>query len=99
MLVKQLIEDQHQQAELTMRAAANKDHLAQLVAKEHARFDQELLVAQHVKDSECDRLVKTLAEAERQESSLVSRLLEMNEKARKTEELLEQLEREQMEVE
>jgi len=35
-----------------------------------------------------------LIQAERQESSLVSRLLEMNEKARKTEELLEQMERE-----
>jgi hypothetical protein len=39
-------------------------------------------------------LIDVLLSAERQASDLVTRLLEMNEKARKTEELLEQLERE-----
>jgi len=33
LLEKQLIEDQHEQAKLAMRAAADKNHLIQFVAK------------------------------------------------------------------
>ena len=62
MLEKQLEEDQRLQAQLAVKAAADKKHLIDFMAKDQDRMDGELAAIQNQKDQERQLLVNALTE-------------------------------------
>lgn len=96
---RQLEEDQKLQSLLSTNALMAKTHLVEFVASEHQRLNTELVVAHQRKEIEKEKLRNILIEAEQNAGELIAQLLEINERARKTEELLEKMEKERVEVE
>ncbi|XP_038045752.1 E3 ubiquitin-protein ligase LRSAM1-like [Patiria miniata] len=97
-LERELEEMEREQAQLVTQT--DKRHLGLLKAleKEQADLDSGIKTLQERSDIEKQNLLSVLHDVERQSTDLVHQLLEMNEKARKKEALLDQLEKERMEL-
>jgi len=98
-LERRLEEEQRRQTEITINANSNKQRLLAYIAKDRERMEGEIEAVQHQRDESRKKLLDTLREAEENASRLVTQMLEMNEKAQKTEELLDALEKERIETE
>ncbi|XP_071948893.1 uncharacterized protein [Antedon mediterranea] len=85
---KLMIKNNHQRQRLVMDLARDQHQLDSGIAK-----------LQTVSDVSRKKMVATLSDVEHQSDHLLKQLLEINEKARKQEALIEQLEKERMELE
>ncbi|KAL3871234.1 hypothetical protein ACJMK2_039242, partial [Sinanodonta woodiana] len=92
-------EDQQDQALLAMIASNNRQKLIDAIAQEEDRLDRELVELTHRKDIEKIHLLQNLHEVEQSAADLIQRILVMNEKARKTDDLLDNIEKERIEKE
>ncbi|KAK3088307.1 hypothetical protein FSP39_017332 [Pinctada imbricata] len=96
---RQLAQSIAEQTELAAVAAQQKQNFIMAVTEDQNKLDKELEELSHKKEGERQKLVAYLQEVEEGTSSLIKKMLEMNEKARKAEELLEAVEKERMEAE
>ncbi|CAH1786507.1 unnamed protein product [Owenia fusiformis] len=98
-LEQQLKEEQQLQAQIATGFANNKLHLVKALAKEQELYDSELMSVRQQKDIENKLFIQNMKEVERDVTNLTNELLEMSEKARKTESFLERIEQERIESE
>ena len=98
-LEKRLEEEQRSQAELVANANQHKQMLLMKLAQEQDERHNEIMNAHQLKEYERRKLIDTLKSEEQNASRLVEQILMMNEKARKTEALLEAMEQERIERE
>lgn len=98
-LEKQLDEEYRLQASLAAQAAANKKELLNFISQEHNKLDSELCEIQYQKSLEKEKLLKSIQLVEENMSKLVTHFVVANERARRTEEILDQMERERLEKE
>ncbi|ELT97818.1 hypothetical protein CAPTEDRAFT_217214 [Capitella teleta] len=99
LLEQQLADDQRLQGELAKLSATKKKDVLNTLTKDQERIQDELNSLQLVKQEEHRRRLRSLNEAEENAMHLVSKLIEVNEKANRTEELLDQLEQERIHTE
>ncbi|XP_064616140.1 E3 ubiquitin-protein ligase LRSAM1-like isoform X3 [Liolophura sinensis] len=90
---------QFQQAQLAAVSAADKHKLIEYLAADELKVFQELNQLSQRREQERKDLVASIQEVELRAADLMNQLLQMNEKARKTEELLEKMEKERIEQE
>ncbi|XP_035683915.1 E3 ubiquitin-protein ligase LRSAM1-like [Branchiostoma floridae] len=98
-LEAQLQAGHQEQMVMFSQASQARQNIITVMAKEQDKMDGELTDLQNRKDQEKQRLVHTLQSAEQSAAELVRYLMETNEKARKTEALLEAMEKERIEME
>ncbi|XP_052789874.1 E3 ubiquitin-protein ligase LRSAM1-like isoform X2 [Mya arenaria] len=85
-------EHQEAQAQLALMAQMNHEQMVSMIAEEENRMDQELDKLSREKEDSRKRLVKDLQAVEKGADNLIQSLLDINAKAKKTEELLDQIE-------
>ncbi|XP_022107745.1 E3 ubiquitin-protein ligase LRSAM1-like [Acanthaster planci] len=95
---KELEEMERDQARLMIQTDQRHMGLLKALEKEQADLDSGIKTLQERSDIEKQNLLAMLHDVEKQSTDLVEQLLEMNEKARKKEALLDQLEKERMEL-
>ncbi|OWF52585.1 E3 ubiquitin-protein ligase LRSAM1-like [Mizuhopecten yessoensis] len=98
-LERNLAENQREQAYLASLAQNRKQSFIDMVAEDQNKIERELEELSMKKDEERSRLLTDLKMIEEGTNNLIQKMLEMNEKARKNEELLDQLENERIEKE
>lgn len=87
---------QEEQAQLALKAAQNRDKLLSDIAQEETKMDHALDQLAQMKERDRQRLVHDLRQVEKNADNLVATLLDINAKAKKTEELLDAIEKERM---
>ncbi|KAL5012900.1 hypothetical protein ScPMuIL_011451 [Solemya velum] len=95
-LERQLQAHQQEQAELACLAAEQKQNLISVVAEDQDRLEKELDELTRKKENERLKLLSCLQEVERDAEELINHMLVMNEKAKKSEALVEAMEKERM---
>ncbi|XP_066295632.1 E3 ubiquitin-protein ligase LRSAM1-like isoform X2 [Branchiostoma lanceolatum] len=98
-LEAQLQAGHQEQMVMFSQASQARQNIITVMAQEQDKMDGELTDLQNRKEQEKQRLVQSLQIAEQSAAKLVRYLMETNEKARKTEALLEAMERERIEME
>ncbi|XP_077968925.1 E3 ubiquitin-protein ligase LRSAM1-like isoform X2 [Styela clava] len=93
---KQLAENQMEQAKLAAWTLTNRAKDLEEISKKQEEFDKSVLKQQEQQELERKRMIRMMVEAEKSASSLVEDLLKINEKARKQEALLEEMEKQRM---
>ncbi|XP_061189417.1 E3 ubiquitin-protein ligase LRSAM1-like [Saccostrea echinata] len=88
-----------EQAQLASQAMGEKQRFIEEMAKDQNKMDKELETIFHGRGEERKKLVKYIQQVADSTDDLIKNMLEMQEKARKTEELLEIMERERIEDE
>uniref|UniRef100_K1QGE1 E3 ubiquitin-protein ligase LRSAM1 n=1 Tax=Magallana gigas TaxID=29159 RepID=K1QGE1_MAGGI len=88
-----------EQAQLASQAIEEKQRFIEAMAQDQNKMDKELETIFHGKGQERKKLVEYMHQVEIGTDVLIKNMLEMQEKARKTEELLELMERERIEEE
>lgn len=88
-----------EQAQLASQAIEEKQRFIEAMAQDQNKMDKELETIFHGKGQERKKLVEYMQQVEIGTDVLIKNMLEMQEKARKTEELLELMERERIEEE
>lgn len=88
-----------EQAQLASQAVEEKQRFIEAMAQDQNKMDKELETIFHGKGQERKKLVEYMHQVEIGTDVLIKNMLEMQEKARKTEELLELMERERIEEE
>ncbi|XP_014664831.1 PREDICTED: E3 ubiquitin-protein ligase LRSAM1-like isoform X2 [Priapulus caudatus] len=88
-----------EQAQLITRSNHTKEKIINILSEEANKLQDDITLAHKKKDMERKTLVSSLYEVEKNATTLIKKLLEMNEQARKHEAILESLEEERMEVE
>ncbi|XP_077866101.1 E3 ubiquitin-protein ligase LRSAM1-like [Saccoglossus kowalevskii] len=97
-LERQLEEHQKEQAEIIVKASEQREDIINIIAEDQDKMDKGIRSQVEKSHQEQMQLVSLLYQVEKNSQLLMNQLLQMNEKARKTEELLEALERERMEL-
>lgn len=95
-LERALDQYQEEQAQLALMAAQNRDKMLSTIALEESKMDQALDKLAQLKEKDRQRLVSDLKQVEKGADELIKTLLDINAKAKKTEELLEAIEKERM---
>ncbi|KAL8569582.1 hypothetical protein ACOMHN_044720 [Nucella lapillus] len=95
-LEHQMVEEKRLQKQLAAFAATNKKHLLDTITQDQARMDQQLSELSSQKEEERKRFLETLNSVEKRAGDLLTDLLDVSEKAKKTEALLDELEKERM---
>ncbi|XP_076454610.1 E3 ubiquitin-protein ligase LRSAM1-like isoform X2 [Babylonia areolata] len=95
-LEQQMAEERRLQAQLAASAASNKRQLLDTITQDQERMDQHLSELSSQKEGERKRFLQTLHSVEERASDLLAELLDVNEKAKKTEAILDELEKERM---
>lgn len=98
-LERNLAENQREQAYLASLAQSRKQSFIDMVTEDQNKIERELEELSMKKDEERSRLLTDLKIIEDGTNDLIQKMLEMNEKARKNEELLDHLENERIEKE
>ncbi|XP_060069768.1 E3 ubiquitin-protein ligase LRSAM1-like [Ylistrum balloti] len=98
-LERNLAENQREQAYLASLAQSRKQSFIDTVTEDQNKIERELEELSMKKDEERSRLLTDLKMIEEGTNDLIQKMLEMNEKARKNEELLDHLENERIERE
>ncbi|XP_033642845.1 E3 ubiquitin-protein ligase LRSAM1-like [Asterias rubens] len=97
-LEKELEDMERDQERLMAHTDQQHRGLLRALRKEQADMDSGIKTLQERSDSEKRNFLRMLYDVEEKSSELVNQLLEMNEKAKKKEALLDQLEKERMEL-
>ncbi|KAK7095159.1 E3 ubiquitin-protein ligase LRSAM1-like [Littorina saxatilis] len=95
-LERQLAEEARLQEQLAVAAANHKKDLVNAMAQDQAKLDLQLSHLSALKEEERKRFLDTLNSVERRAGDLLVDLLDVNEKAKKTEALLDEIEKERM---
>ncbi|KAK6196049.1 hypothetical protein SNE40_001348 [Patella caerulea] len=93
-LEKQMCDEQIAQANLANAVGHNKQHLVESITKDQEKIEQELSEISTRKEAERLKLFAELVAVEKSADLLISQLLDINEKAKKTEHMLEIVEKE-----
>ncbi|XP_025112189.1 E3 ubiquitin-protein ligase LRSAM1-like isoform X2 [Pomacea canaliculata] len=95
-LEQQLANENRLHRELAAAAAANKQSLVDAISQDQVRMDKELNQLSQKKEEERKRFLSVLNNVEKQAEDLLSELADVSEKARKTEALLDEIEKKRM---
>nr|XP_022321142.1 E3 ubiquitin-protein ligase LRSAM1-like [Crassostrea virginica]XP_022321143.1 E3 ubiquitin-protein ligase LRSAM1-like [Crassostrea virginica]XP_022321144.1 E3 ubiquitin-protein ligase LRSAM1-like [Crassostrea virginica] len=88
-----------EQAQLASQAMEEKQRFIDAMAQDQTKIDKELETILHGRGQERKKLVEYMQQVENSTDDLIKNMLEMQEKARRTEELLELMEKERIEEE
>ncbi|KAL4219600.1 E3 ubiquitin-protein ligase lrsam1 [Mactra antiquata] len=89
-------EHQAEQAQLALMAQKNRDEMVAIIAVEENKIEEELDKLSRQKEVSQKKLVDDLRRVEQGADNLIAQLLDMNAKAKKTEELLDAIEEERI---
>ncbi|XP_060571912.1 E3 ubiquitin-protein ligase LRSAM1-like [Ruditapes philippinarum] len=93
---RQFAEHQEEQAQLALMAQKNRDQMIAIIAQEESKMERELDKLSKQKEINQKNLIDDLRKVEEGADNLISSLLDMNAKAKKTEELLDAIEEERI---
>lgn len=96
MLQQQLVAEAKLQEQLAALATKNKKNLLDAITQDQALMDQQLSQLSSLKEEERKKFVTILNDVEKSADKLLAQLFDVTEKARKTEALLDELEKERM---
>ncbi|XP_014774266.1 E3 ubiquitin-protein ligase LRSAM1 [Octopus bimaculoides] len=91
---RQYEEDEKKFAKMAASALKEKDHLVSTIAQEQIKLNEDLAELSNKKELDRQNLVTCLEDIEERTNRLLNDLMQMNEKARKQEELMEAIEKE-----
>ncbi|GAB1606475.1 E3 ubiquitin-protein ligase LRSAM1-like [Argonauta hians] len=91
---RQYEEDEKKLSKMAVSALKEKDHLVSAIAQEQMKLNEDLVELSNKKEIDRQNLVTCLEDIEESASKLLNDLMQMNEKARKQEELMEAIEKE-----
>lgn len=93
---RRFTEHREEQAQLALMAQRNRDQMLAMIAQEENKMGEELDKLSKQKEQNQKRLLEDLRMVEQGADNLIANLLDMNAKAKKTEELLDAIEEERI---